>query len=242
MAKQTGVVSHMYLDDVDISGDVGRVDNIGLSREQLDVTPINADYRERLPGVGDASMSFSSYFNNAGAHAELSDMSTSARVATVALGTAVGAAAASLVGAAVTHNTTRGADGSLVAETEALAHIDVGAGIEWGVLLTTGGKETFASAGSATASHNAGGSTTTGAAAVLHLFSIASGTVTFKIQDSADDSSFTDVTGLAFTAASAGTAQRVATAGTATIRRYTKVVATGTFGTAVAAVNLIRGI
>lgn len=240
MAKQTGIVSNLYVDDANLSGDVGAVDTIAMSRAQLDVTGIDKDHRERLPGIGDANISFTSFFNTAGAHGELAGMGTAAKVVTVALGTAIGYTAASIVGAEMTHNTTRGEDGSLVAQTNFTAHID-GAGIEWGELHTAGGRETFTAAGSA-ATLDGLAATTTGAAAYLHLFSIGSGTATFKVQDSADDLSFTDVTGLAFTAASAGTAQRVATAGTATLRRYTKVVATGTFGTAVVAVNLIRGL
>jgi hypothetical protein len=240
VAKQTGIVSNLYVDDADISGDVGAVDSISQTRTQLDVTGINKDHMERLPGVSDGSLSFTSFFNTTGAHAELAAMSTAARIVTVALGTAIGASAASLVGAEMTYSPVRGQDGSLVAQTEFNAHIN-GGGLEWGNLHTAGGKETFAAAGSA-ATLNGGTATTTGAAAYLHLFSIGSGTATFKIQDSSDDSSFTDVSGLAFTAASAGTQQRVATAGTATLRQYTKVVATGTFGTAVVAVNLIRGL
>lgn len=240
MAKQTGIVSHCYIDDTDASGDVGAVDAISQSRAQLDVTAINADFMERLPGIEDASMSFTAFFNNTGTHAELRSMGTAAKVATVSLGTAIGAPAASMLGASVAYNTTRGADGSLVSQAEFQPTIS-GGGLEWGYLHTVGGKETFTAAGSGT-TLDGSASSTTGAAAYLHLFSIGSGTATFKIQDSADNSSYADVTGLAFTAASAGTSARVATAAGATLRRYTKVVATGTFGTAVAAVTLIRGI
>jgi hypothetical protein len=240
VAKQTGIVSNLYVDDANLSGDVGAVNTIAMSRAQLNVTGIDKDHMERLPGLGDATIGFTSFFNTTGAHAELSAMGTAAKIVTVSLGTAVGAPAASLVGAEMSYSPTRGEDGSLVANTEFTAHID-GAGIEWGELHTAGGRETFTAAGSAS-TLDGGTATSTGAAAYLHLFSIGSGTATFKIQDSADDSSFADVTGLAFTAVSAGTAQRVATAGTATLRRYTKVVATGTFGTAVVAVNLIRGL
>ena len=236
MAKQTGIVSHLYIDDADVSGDVGAVDSIALTRTQLDVTGIDKEFFERLPGLADGSIQFTSFFNMTGAHAELSAMGTAAKVVTVALGTAVGNATASIIGAEVSYNTTRGADGSLVSQTEAVAHID-GGGLEWGNLLTA--KATL-TPGTATASQDGGTATSTGAAAYLHVFSVTSGTVTVSVSDSADDSNFTAVTGLSFTATSAGTAQRVATAGTATIRRYARWVVTG--GTAVAAVTLVRGI
>lgn len=236
MAKQTGIPSKLWIDAYDVSGDVGAVNSIGSSRAQLDVTSIQSDYMERLPGIGDATLSFASFFNSDGAHAQLRAMATANKIITVSLGTAIGAAAATMVGPEVTYNTVRGADGSLGSTTDAVSNN--GQGIEWGFL---GANQSFAAAGSA-ATLDGAAATATGAAAVLHLTSIGSGTATFKVQDSADDSSFDDVTGLAFTAASAGTAQRVETAAGATLRRYTKVVGTGTFGTAVVAVNIIRGL
>lgn len=236
MAKQTGIVSKLFMDSRNESGDIGAINSISLSRAQLDVTSIESEFMERLPGVGDGSMSFTSFFNPTGVHARLSAMSTAVKLVTAALGTAIGDAAATLNGPEVGYSTQRGADGSLVSTAEFVSY--GGNGVEWGRLGANG---TFASAGSA-ATLDGTASSSTGAAAVLHLLSIASGTATFKVQDSADDASYADVTGLAFTAASAGTAQRVETAVTATLRRYTKVVATGTFGTAVAAVNIIRGL
>src|SRR5690242_7475665 len=225
MAKQTGIVSKLFIDAYDVSGDIGAINTIGLSRSQLDVTSIQSDFMERLPGIGDGTLSFTSFFNTAGAHARLSAMATATKLVTASLGTAVGAVAATINGPEATYNTTRGNDGSLVSQADFVSY--GGNGVEWGRLGTTA-TQSFASAGSA-ATLDGTASSSTGAAAVLHLISIASGTATFKVQDSADDASYADVTGLAFTAASAGTAQRVETAGTATLRRYTKVVATGTF-------------
>lgn len=236
MSKQTGIISNLYLDDADLSGDVGAVDSIAQSRAQLDVTAINKDHMERLPGVSDGSMQFTSYFNTAGAHAELSAMATAAKIATVSLGTAVGDAAASCVAAEVSYNVNRGQDGSLVTQANVLPDIN-GGGIEWGSLLT--GKATL-TPGTASASVDGGAASSTGAAAYLHVFSVTAGTVTVSVVDSADDSSFAAVSGLSFTATAAGTAERVETAGTATLRRYARWVMSG--GTAVVAVNLIRGL
>jgi hypothetical protein len=67
---------------------------------------------------------------------------------------------------------------------------------------------------------------------------VTAGTVTVTVQDSADNANFTAVPGLAFTAAAAGTAERVASSGTA-IERYTRYNVAG--GTAVIAVTLHRG-
>jgi hypothetical protein len=111
----------------------------------------------------------------------------------------------------------------------------------WGDMLTTA-KQTFASATNGTGiDYGAGiGSTAFGGQGFLHLFSIASGTATVAIQDSADGSSWANVTGLVFTAASARTSERLATAVDATVRRHLRVNVTGTFSNAVIAVGVTK--
>jgi len=82
-----------------------------------------------------------------------------------------------------------------------------------------------------------------GAQAYLQVTAFTGTDVTVKIQDSADNSSFADVTGLTFTATTAAhTTQRIATANTATIRRYLRAVTTtsGGFSSATFAVVLVR--
>jgi hypothetical protein len=67
--------------------------------------------------------------------------------------------------------------------------------------------------------------------------------VTVKIQDSADNVSFADVSGLAFTQLTAGrTAERLATANNATIRRYLRAVTvtTGGFSSLAFAVVIVK--
>lgn len=64
-----------------------------------------------------------------------------------------------------------------------------------------------------------------GAQAYLQVTGFAGTDVTVKIQDSADNASFTDVTGLTFVQTTAAqTFQRIATSNTATIRRYVRAV------------------
>lgn len=84
-------------------------------------------------------------------------------------------------------------------------------------------------------------STNHGAAAYLQVFSIGSGTVNLKVQDSADNSTYADVTGLGFTGATGRTVERVATSSsTAIIRAYTRLNVSGTFTAAVVAVAICR--
>lgn len=80
-----------------------------------------------------------------------------------------------------------------------------------------------------------------GAQAYLQVTSFAGTSVTVAVQDSADNASFAAVTGLSFTAVvAAPNTQRLATANNATIRRYLRVVTTGTFNPATFAVALNR--
>lgn len=70
-----------------------------------------------------------------------------------------------------------------------------------------------------------------GAQAYLQVTAFTGTDVTVKVQDSADNASFADVTGLTFTQTTAGhTFQRIATTNTATIRRYVRAVTVTTGG------------
>jgi hypothetical protein len=235
VAKQTGIGANLYVDEYDLSGDVGAVGTIGSSRTQLDVTGINKDFMERLPGLGDGQISYTGFYNPAGAHAVLAPIGTAAQHVTVTLGTAVGAGAASLHGVEVNFDKTRGNDGSLVFSTEALSH--AGFGTEWGFLLTAG-KATAAGSGTATSTVDNAVATSNGGAAFLHAFSIGSGTATVIVEHSTDNATFASITGGTFAAFSAATSERITLTGT--INRYTRYNATGTFGTAVFAVNINR--
>lgn len=85
--------------------------------------------------------------------------------------------------------------------------------------------------------------TAVGAQAYLQVTSFTGTSVTAAVQDSADGSTFTAVTGLTFTAATAAPAwQRLATAGNATVRRYLRVSTTGTFSSATFALMINRNL
>ena len=235
MAKQTGIGANLWVDAFNVTGDVGAVDNINSSRAMIDVTDIEHDYVERLPGLGDGSIGFSGYFNASagGLHQALgSAFSTAISIVTVALGTAIGSPAASIGAAKTSYSVARGADGSLA--TSVQADSGIGYGTDWGVLLAGRASVT----GTATTTVDNLAATTKGAQAYLHVVTVAAGTVTVIVQDSSDNSTFNNVTGLSFTATSAGTAQYLATAGTATIARYLRYNVTG--GTATIALNVSR--
>lgn len=93
MAKTTGITSTVIVDDAGgtartISADVT---NFGTnqSRAQIDVTGVDKDFMERLPGLGDWSISLAGVFNNAAAfsHSVFSSMGTALRTVTISFST-----------------------------------------------------------------------------------------------------------------------------------------------------------
>lgn len=241
MAKQSALGSNLYWGSADITGDVGALTSAEVMRGVLDVTGMDKSAPERILGLRDGSMAFTSFWNTAAgqAHLTLSALPRTDVLATCVIGTpAVGSAACSLLAKQGTYGTARGQDGSLVANITAMGN---GYPLEWGELLTTG-KQTFASGTVNGTSIDLGATSTLfGAAAYLHVFSLGSGTPTVTIKDSANDSTFAALspTSLAFTPTVAGV-ERQQTGATATIRRYVRVEVTGTYTNLVCAVNFVR--
>jgi hypothetical protein len=74
--------------------------------------------------------------------------------------------------------------------------------------------------------------TSTGWTAWLHVTLVDGGSWVVKLEDSADNSNWSDVSGGAFTAATGVTSQRLTSAAGATLRRYVRCTATRTGGSA----------
>lgn len=233
MTKQTGIGGRLWANGTDISGDTGAITGINQSRAMLDVTGLDKSFMERLPGLGDGTIEFAGFFNQAGAHSVLSAMATANVIVTASFGTAAGDNAFSLSGSEATYGVQRGADGSLATSSQFTSRS--GYGVEFG-LLQIGG----ASASGTGTAVDWGASSAAGGAAYLHVTSVTSGTVTVIVEHSTSGTaSWSTVSGLSFTATSAATAQRVATStATTTINRYTRYSVSG--GTAVIAVSVHR--
>lgn len=238
--KLSAVGSNCYVGTADLSGDIGAVTSMDVMREALPVTGINATGEERIPGRRDGAMAFAAFYNvdTGQEHLTFSAVPQTDVIATVAVGVpALGSPAASMTAKQMNYAGTVGANGSIGFTVNLQAN---GFGLEWGELLTTG-KQSFATGTvSGTAIDLGAVSTAFGAAAYLHVFSVASGTATFTVQDSDDNLSFSAVTGLAFTGATGATTQRLQTAAGATIRQYVRIQGTGVHGAAVVAVNFVR--
>ena len=132
MAKQTGITAVVTIADSGgtartISGDV-RDFSLNQSRNQIDVTGVDKDFFERLPGLGDYSFTLTGSFNVAAnqAHAVFSSMGTALRSFTASFssgGTANGTAALE------SYNVTRAQGGDLT--YAATLNCANGTGVVW---------------------------------------------------------------------------------------------------------------
>jgi len=203
-------------------------------------TGINKSAIERQYLNRDGLINFVAYFNDVAgaAHVTLSPLPTTDALVTYLHGITLGNPAACLVAKQIGYDPTRGNDGSL---TFAVAAQGNAYGIEWCQQLTAGQRaDTTATNGTAL---DGGASSAFGAQFYLNVESVTGTSVTVAIEDSADNVSFATVSGMTFTAvtsAAAPTWQRLATANNATIRRYVRVVTTGTFTEALFAVAMCR--
>lgn len=243
MAKQSALGANLYLGVYDLSGDVGVISSIASPRSALDVTGLDKSATERILGRRDGSLSFTGFWNAASSQivAALQTMPTTDLLASVvipATGTlAVGDVGCAIKGKQITFDQAFGTDGSLGVTSQVQSN---GFALEWGRLLTAG-KASIATGTVNQSSINDGAGTTLGAAAYLHVFSMASGTMGATIQDSADGvTDWQNITGMAFTNVTGATSERITSSLTATIRQYVRLQTTGTHGTASMAVLFVR--
>ena len=238
MSKQSGLGDNFYVDQYDLSGDVGQLSKIGGGPASLEVTGINKSAIERVGGLRTGEMSFNTFWNDVAgqAHVALSGLPTADRITSYFHQPAIGAAAASQISQQIDYAPTRGTDGSLTYATDAQSD---GFGIEWGKQLTAGRRvDTTATNGTAI---DTLASASFGCQAYLHVFAFTGTSVIVKIQDSADNSTFADLTSMTFGAISAVGAQRISVSNTSTVRRYIRVItSTGTFSSIDFAVNFVK--
>jgi hypothetical protein len=238
MAKESGVgVDALFVGGYDLSGDVGAVQSIVQKRALQNITGLDKSAIERTGLLQDGELSFNAWFNPSAnqEHEALKVLPTGDRTVMYFHGSTVGTSPVAAMNAKqVSYDMARGADGSLALTIQALGS---GSGLDWGDQLTTA-KQTFGAAGAGTAFDYTTVSTAFGAEAYLQVFAFTGTSMTVAVQDSVDSTpgNFSNITGLAFTAATARTEQYLATSPTATIRRWVRLNLTGTFSSAVIAV------
>lgn len=239
MAKQSGLGDNFYLHGYDVSGDLSSV-SVSGGPAALEVTGIDKSAYERIGGLRTGVMSWQAWFNPTDdrAHDRMENLPTADVICSYLRGTTLGNPAACQVSKQINYDGNRGDDGALTFAVEAQCN---GFGVEWGRSLTAGVRtDTVATNGTGI---DTTASASFGAQAYLQAFEMTGTDVTVKIQDSADNVSFADVAGLAFTQLTAGrTAERIATANDATIRRYLRAVTvtTGGFSSLAFAVVVVK--
>lgn len=238
MAKQNGLGDNCYVGGYDLSGDIGSLSRIGGSIATLDVTAINASAMERIGGLRDGSIEFTSYFNKASgrAHPALSTLPSTDRIVTYCRGTTLGNPAACLNAKQINYDGTRAADGAFTFTVQAQAN---GYGLEWGRQLTAGLRTDTTGTNGTGVDFSA--STSFAWQAYLQVTALTGTNVVVTLEDSADNVSFATFTGSAFTSVtSVPAAERIAGAAGSTVRRYVRAVTSGTFTSATFSVVLVK--
>jgi hypothetical protein len=239
MTKVSGMGDNLYVGGYDLSNDIGSLKNIHGGPSLLVVTGIDKSAFERLGGLRDGGINFNSFMNDSAgrAHTRLKTLPTADIIVSYFRGTTLGGNAASIIAKQIDYNLERDDNGNAIFTTDAQAN---SFGLEWGVALTAGIRQDTTATSPATGIDTTG-SLSFGGQAYLHLFAFTGTSVTVKIQDSADNASFADITpSLVFTTATGITSERIAVTNTTTIRQYVRVITTGTFSVANFAVNFVK--
>lgn len=231
MAKQTGLGAYLYVDGVDLSGDIASF-NLGAPSGMLQVPGVNKSAQERIYAAFDGMIDYVGYFNDAtGAEFEtMKTMPSTDRIACFLLGQAQGNVAAGLIAKQSTYDPSRGNDGSF---THTVKLEGNGYGLDYCQQLTDGAI-THASASSEAGVQAAEAAATAfGLSGYCQVISLGSGSPTVKIQSSSDNGgtdAYADVSGATFGVVAAGAGYHFVTSSlTASIEEYLKVVTTGTF-------------
>ena len=241
MAKQSGLGSNLYVAGYNVSGDIGSVKEISSPLATLDSTGIDKYAMERLPGLRDGNLGYTSFFNDAAlashvAHKALPRTDVGVYYAHT---TVLGAPAFAMTAKQIDYAGTRADDGSFTFDIQAQAN---SFGADWGKQLTAGVR-TDTTATNGTGVDFGTGSTAFGLQAYVQVFAFTGTSVTIKIQESSDNAgdAYVDVTGGGFTVVSAApTFERIQTTRALTVERYLRVVTTGTFSNVQFAVMVNR--
>jgi hypothetical protein len=240
MAKESGLNVRLYVMGNDLSGDANALSGAGYSQATLETTALSSAAASRITGLVDGSLSVNGYFDNASDKIHDTFTSNSGKIPTadqvvlIPLGSDVGDGAVGISAKEADYNVSR-SSGSAIAVTSTFN--GNGMGGEFGVMLTAH-DDTHSSASSGTSVDNSA-SSSSGGSGYLQAISLGSGSVIVKIQESTNDSSWTDLMTFSTVGTSdVSTAERLTMSGT--VARYLRVTSTGTFSNAKIAVGFSR--
>jgi len=225
MAKESGLGQQFYMAGYDLSNDLGQMNECATPHETLPVTGIDKSAIERLLSRQTGVIDFTTFFNDAALkeHAALKGLPTADVIAIYATGAAIDDPAAGLVGKQQNYDGDRDPVGNFTFNVRVMNNSTP---LEWGVMLTSG-QDTHSSSTSSSSKDDAA-SSSNGLAGYLQVIDIDSGTPTFVLEDSANNSTWATL--ISFTAVADGgepTAERKEVSGT--IDRYLRATTTGTF-------------
>jgi hypothetical protein len=243
MAKQTGLGARFAVGGFDLGGDVQSLGRIGGGVPNpiisTDITQLGQSRMgsvlaaDGLPsGLYDGAIEAVVYFDPASnaSHSQFSALPTASSLFTFGAGAAAGSVVANLVAKQIDYPGNRGQDGSFTFNVA--ANESDGIPLEWGFSLTSWGQSVSGAGNLAGIDLGSVSPGAFGAAFHIHTFSFTGTSVTFKIQESNDNGSvdpYADTTGGGFTAVSAAHGwQRIET-GAQNVKRWLRVVASGTF-------------
>src|SRR5262249_40516075 len=222
-----------------LSGDIGSLSKITTGLNPLPATGISSFAVERLPGERNGEIDFTAWFNPSAnqAHSVLKLLPAGDIQVGYFRGTVLGNSGAGCVVNKIDYKGKRGADGSLSFDTNALSN---GFGLEWGRQLTAGIRtDTTATNGTGIQSGSAA-STAFGFQAYLWVFAFTGTSATIKIQDSPDNSVYTDLANGSFGTFTTGGVSRVAGTSAQTVNQWARIITTGTFSNAQFAALFMR--
>lgn len=236
--KSSGLGDHLYISGFDASGDIGSVNRIGGGPQTIDQTGINKLAMERIGGLRDGNIDYTSFFNPGvdGIHAKLSLLPTTDVLMTYVRGATLGGPVACCMAKQLNYDGTRGDDGAM---NFAGATQGNGYGLEWCEGMTAGQRTDTAATDGDTVDLLTG-PTAFGLQAYLHVFAITGTSVTVTLEESADGVTWGPVVGGVFTAATGVTTQRLETARDQAVQRYLRATSSGTFTSATFAVAVNR--
>ena len=241
MAKVNGLNVRLYVEGYDLSGDANSLSSVGYTNELLDVTTLDVSAYKRVVGIVDTELTVDAWFDNAASKQHAVWTSNSGKQPTtdqeimIPMGSAVGDQFVGLAAKQGTYSTTRAPGSAIAANAVFSAN---GSAAEFGEMMTAH-DDTHSSAGSGTVV-DSGAATTNGGTGYLQLLSLASGSVTVKIQESSSSGgTYSDLTTFSTVAAAAAPASERTTM-SGNVARYLKVTTTGTFSNAKIVVGFSR--
>jgi hypothetical protein len=239
MSKEHGLGNALYISGIDVSGEARNWD-VGSPMQTLDVTGLRKAAYERITGQRACEFKWNSHFDPASAgFAALELLPYTDAVITLPHRETLGQAALCLVMKQIGYDPTRDDKGQVMFAVDGQSNASFA---DWAVLATPGMRTDTSGANGAGVDHGAAPALPVGLQAYLHVFALTGTNVVVKLQHSDDDAvgdPYTDVTGGAFTSVTAAPAgQTLATSRTLQIKRWVRVVSSGTFTSATFAVGV----